>query len=727
MARKNKKKVKHSIDFDAITQSLANLNTLVTGQIQDDSLTAEEHAQEICGFYQSILANMPNNVYWLDRNCVLRGGNNNLARLFGLKSAAELHGLTYDQMIKLANWTEGQGQSFKEAEIQTMNTGTPRLNIEEPVVFVDGNPRYYLSNKVPLYNKKNEIIGVLGISTDITDLKAAKDKAEVANLAKTEFIANMSHDIRTPLSGVVGMSQLLMDILQNPEQKQYAEWVHDSGNQLLGLLNSILETISAEHISENDLRLEAFELRKCIDDIIKLERPTTSLKGLELFVDIDESIPQYIKSDSTKLHRILLNLLGNAIKFTEKGHIKLEVKLVKLENNQATLAFFLNDTGIGIAPDQQPKVFDRFHRATPSYKGLYAGHGVGLHIAQSYAKLLGGVIKLNSELGKGTTFYFQLTFETPDLRAQQSPKAANRQELTDNNKIVKLPLLYSNPNNYKQPPKTDQSPNILLIEDNPIARRVARAIATNAGCQVQTAQDGEQGLELAKATDFDLIITDIGLPGISGHVLTRAIRAWETANQKSPVAIVGLTAHAKLKAESECLASGMSGLFTKPLTPLMMQDILVKYSSWQKYNRPKLPLITEQHKYWGNDLPETERELFNLEGYPLLDINAAINSIGDEKIMKEILQLMISEEIQKDICHMQTAHDQNDWNTIERLAHKIKGGAVYIGTTKLKYACQYLERYLKAGHEKLLEQLYQQLVGVVTDTKHHIRQWLAGN
>ncbi len=583
-----------------------------------------------------------------------------------------------------------------------------RFSAHYRIVRPDGEVRWIMDNGFPVYDNNGSCCGVTGVAVDVTkekkhelELKKAKEDAEAANQAKIVFIENMSHDIRTPLSGVIGMSSLLTQKLYDPQQKQYAQWINDSGEQLLKLLNGILDVISADHINENDINKEFFDLRQCIKDIIELETPTAYLKGLDLRFYVDDNIPRFVYSDRIKVHRILLNLLGNAIKFTEKGHVAISAQLQELKKQEAIVQFSVSDTGIGILEEQQHKVFERFHKVTPSYKGIYSGFGVGLHIVLTYVKLLGGSIQLASKLGVGTTFDFYLPVKCLN-DDQWGVGAGSKRERSI---ILK------------------EQCHVLLVEDNTIALKVAEAVAVNAGCHVYSATNGEEALSLVQANDFDLIITDIGLPGISGYELTQAIREWEAKNNKRKVAMVGLTAHAKSHAETKCLEAGMNDVYTKPITTELMTTIL------RKNVTSKTTILNENEKPYGGlglDLPNTEDELFDLNNFSLLDINKAISTIGNDSLVRQVLELMISDEIQKDIALIKKAHSVGNWEEIEKFAHKMKGGAVYIGTVRMQYACQYLERYHKAGHTSLLELLYQQLTAVVNDTQNHIREWLKG-
>lgn len=674
-------------------QEIAELKNIIAQNL------ANHHAalQKTITYYENMLALMPGSVYWLDTNNVYLGCNDIQAEQIKLSSRHEIVGKTTKDLLCNVE----QACVVDALNQQVMNTGISYSEIERGIL-PSGEERVYYSQKVPLRDEKNEVIGLLGISIDITELKQteaaltiAKELAEGANKAKVEFIANMSHDIRTPLNGVIGMSRLLEEQLTYPEHKQFAHWINQSGEQLLGLLNSILDVVSAENMNECDIKEETFDLRQCIEDIVHLERPTTVLKRIELNVEIDERAPRYIVADRVKLHRVLLNLLGNAIKFTEAGFITLDVRLVDFNGEKSYLQFQVIDTGIGISIEHHSEVFDRFFRANASYDGVYSGHGVGLHIAHSYVKLLGGELNFTSQPGMGTTFYFDLPVS--EVNMEDSIDESISSDTTADN------CYFKNHNG--------SVPHILLVEDNVIALHMVELIANQAGCIYSSAINGEDALTMIKSTRFDLVITDIGLPGVSGYELTESVREWEVAQGRPAVPIVGLTAHAHAK--NACLQSGMNNVFCKPLNLEMMQSILAQYIS---YNVNESALSGECN--YG--LPGVDAELFNLEQFPLLDLEHAIERIGNKSVLLDMLQLMITQEIPKDGAALREAFAISDWNGIKKLAHKMKGGAVYCGTFKMQYACQYLERYIKSGQSVLQEQLYHQLLLVLSETKDEI-------
>lgn len=256
-----------------------------------------------------------------------------------------------------------QAEELNKVNKLVMETGIPHT-AEEYAVMANGMGIYY--SQKSLYVIKNEVIGVLGISLDITERKngscaaSCQRKCRSCQPGKNEFISNMSHDIHTPLSGIVGMSKLLEEKEQNPERKQYARWIHESGEQLLQLLNGVMEIVATDNLREDDVHEELFELRKNIQDIAHLVQPTLQMKKIKLNIEIDETVPNTVITDATKIHRVLLNLVGNAIKFTDNGVVTIKVEALSLENNYTQLRFSVIDTGIGIPPELQSKIFDRF-------------------------------------------------------------------------------------------------------------------------------------------------------------------------------------------------------------------------------------------------------------------------------------------------------------------------------------------------------------------------------
>lgn len=657
------------------------------------------------GFIEEIINQIPAAIFWKDSQSVFLGCNQFFAELSGLTSPAEIVGKTdFDLPWK------NEAKLYIKDDQEIMRSKKPKLGIEEPQTLSNGDVVILLTNKIPLISQKNKVVGILGIFHDITarkkiedELRASKEAAEAANRAKITFIANMSHDIRTPLAGVIGLAEVLENSLQNREQKQNAHLLHDSGEQLLCMLNNILDDVQAERI-DYELEHKCFNIHQTIKNLIRLESPATQLKGLQLNYYIADEVPRHIISDPIKIQRVLLNLLGNAIKFTDSGTITLTVECLNKDYKQIHLKFSVTDTGIGIPEEVQAEVFNRFFKVNSSYKGMYTGNGLGLHIVQSYVNLLGGHITLISTLGRGSTFHFDL-----ECGISEEPKEVE---------AVRPVILDTMPH---------QSYHLLLIEDNLVALKSLEALLTARGYTFSSATSAEDALTMLASQSVDLIISDIGLPGLSGTEFALKVRTDEQASNKPPIPIIGLTGHAKETAEQECRNSGMNEVFSKP-APMNELDQCIQQLMLNKTPRSsKVEEKSPSVSPLGVDLPHTEAELFQLEKYSLFDEAYALIQIPDKNLLTSLITTYCSDDIQKDIQHMECAHQDTNWEQVEKLAHKFKGGVSYLGTQRMKFACQYLERYYKAGHRTLLEPLYQQLLRVNQETIDEVTHWLHNN
>jgi len=547
-------------------------------------------------FLVDLLKQLPAHIFWKNKDSVYLGCNDVFAKSLGLSSAEEIVGKSdYDLPVK-----KEQNDAFCEDDRQIMKTKHPKLNIEEEQTFADGQKVLLLTSKVPLLNQNNEVMGVLGIYYDITaqkklekDLKKAKEKAEAANYAKTEFIANMSHDIRTPLNGVIGIAELLRKIGASEQDREYGEMIYVAGKRLLELLNGVLDIVSADHANEDNLHINTFNLHDLLHNLCGLMQTSMHAKGVELTLEMDPKIPHYIVSDRIKLQRILQNLLGNSIKFTHQGDVQLQAQLLLVKDNLADIQFSVTDTGIGILKDHIGKIFDRFFRATPSYEGTYQGYGIGLYIVQKFVRLLGGgKVYVESKVDRGTRIYFSLklklgkakdvtTIEPPQekLLKKTSGLAAKTQE-----KPLSKPVALQ--------PRLTGCPQVLFVEDNTIAIKVGQAIIQNEGCQVTVAESAEAAIKLFKSRMFDLVISDLGLPGFQGDEMASAFRHLENIARKKPMPIVALTAHAGEEVKANCLQAGMNKVYLKPLDSALAKNIIVE---WLKPESPKVKKMIQEN------------------------------------------------------------------------------------------------------------------------------------
>lgn len=686
-----------------------NLGSIIIGQNISETKKLSGPHRILISQLEKISGCLPGNFYWKNTQAQYLGCNDTLLKTLGMSSMVEIIGKTDHDL-----WPE-QAEKLRENDQRTIKSGET-LFLEEKVTMLGREDQYFTVIKMPLFDDEGTIIGILGNSLDITELKntqaelqIAIKKAEIANRAKSEFIANMGHDIRTPLTGIIGFSHHLEGKVQNIEDKQCARQIYESGEQLLELLNGVLDMITADSINEEHLLKEPFEIQTLIHDVLELEMPAIKVHNLSIHADIDPQIPHQVIGDRMKLHRVLLNLAGNAIKFTKQGSIELNVKLLDKDEKFVTIQFQVKDTGIGIPEELQNHVFNRFFKISPSYKGLYTGNGIGLHIAQKYVKLLGGNLQLQSKEGVGTTFYFNLKLKLASpaaINKKLCPSLTTSPLLHESTTLPKLPTLIKtfHPNQL----------NVLLVEDNIAALNVLHMMIKPYCTTVHTAGDIESAMILVQQHRFDLIITDIGLPKQNGDVLTRDIRIFEKETNRTPCIIVGLTGHALNQIAQKCLDAGMNDVYHKPMRAEPLKQLMGRF---------KMHNEIQEISLMSSELPKTKAELFKVNELPLLDKELAIKLLGSEDMAREIFQDLIINGINPDLDSMNTAYHTKDWVTVRELAHKMKSGALY-GTVRLHYALLYLEQYVKSGESDYLEELYSQLLQVIHETNLYLNSWL---
>lgn len=531
-------------------------------------------------FLDMLISLIPGHIYWLNTKNEFLGCNNMQAKTAQLKSRHDIVGKTnYDMPWKK------QASDLEKLNNLVMRTGKPQIR-EETIETAKGK-KTYLSHKEPLRNDNEEIIGLLGVSIDISyikklesELRRAKELAESGERAKTAFIANMSHDLRTPLAGIVGEANILQNEINNEELKRHAVHLAKSGGKLLAMYNEIIEDITSGKLTEQNIEEETFDIIALAEELQDLEMPTIITKGLKFGAIIDPDIPQFLVSDRKKIERIIENLLGNAIKFTKKGRIDLKIEFLEKHNNTVKIKFNIIDTGIGVPEESKAKLFERFYKASPSYKGEYQGFGLGLDIAKNYTHVLGGTIGFESTEGVGSDFYVILTIRV----ANSEEITAYSNKLTNKSAKLKLSkdslpafnasegvLPEKNPNVLLN--NKSSIPRILVIEDNLIARSILMQIIKKADLNPIPAEDGESALELAKIQPFDLILTDIGLPGISGIEFAKALRDFEKKRNIISTPIIAVTAHSA-DGQNECLGAGIDAAIQKPITPESLSEIL---------------------------------------------------------------------------------------------------------------------------------------------------------
>ena len=403
------------------------------------------------------------------------------------------------------------------------------------------------------------------IAHQTAELRKTNTRLEEASRLQSEFLANMSHELRTPMNAIIGFSDLLLETELNKEADEYAKTIHNAGVSLLVLINDILDLTKIE-AGRVELENTPFDLREMVDGVAGLFRIPAREKSLSFTVDIAAELPALLTGDTNRLRQILINLVGNAMKFTEEGEVAVSVALKSLERDLAQVVFTVRDTGIGIPLQRQKAIFEKFTQADGSTTRRYGGTGLGLAICHQLVQLMGGDIEVSSVAGEGSSFVFSL------------PMNVHRQE----------PAFVAHPGKKVAAAEIESACvplRVLLVEDNMVNQRLASIIIKKQGCQLAVAGDGVEALAQLEKHPFDLVLMDVQMPNMDGLEATRKIREIEASaamrekyvglrNLTRPLSIIGLTAHARKEDEQTCYGAGMNGFLTKPIIRARLEAAL---------------------------------------------------------------------------------------------------------------------------------------------------------
>ncbi len=401
---------------------------------------------------------------------------------------------------------------------------------------------------------------VFGVAQDITErklqsaqLEQAKEAAETANRAKSQFLAVMSHEVRTPLNSVLGVIGLTLETPLGPEQRHYLNQAKQSGEHLLHLLNDVLD-LSKLEADKLELESTVFNTLELVSGVLALVEARASEKGIALTYDIEPSARVTCSGDSGRLRQVLLNLVANAVKFTDEGSVLVTVSSPALrDDDRVQLVFKVIDTGIGIPAAEGHRLFQPFSQIEDPYQRRHGGTGLGLSICRRILDLMGGDIGYESAVGSGTTFWFSVVLD----RAVEDRAAVDAHVSTS-------------------PRSTPASTGrVLLVEDSPANVLVASTILRNAGHTVDTAADGREAIEAARSLPYDLILMDLSMPEMDGFEATHRIRAFDGDPARIP--IVAMTANSMSGDRERCLAAGMNDYIAKPVSKLVLLETVSRW------------------------------------------------------------------------------------------------------------------------------------------------------
>lgn len=514
----------------------------------------------------------------------------------------------------------------------------------------DGREIWLQASYNPIFDASGKPLKIIKLATDLTlrrameqELRAAKERAEEAAAVRSSFVANISHEIRTPMNAILGFSRALLDTPLDPTQRRHLDTVHHAAHSLLRLLNGVLDTAKLEK-GVIDLEVRHFSLRDLCQQILASLRITATQKSLALALDYPENEPDHLQGDAFRLQQILLNLLGNALKFTGTGSVTLRVAYA-----QRQLVLDVQDTGIGIAADQLERIFDPFAQADASTTRQFGGTGLGTTISRQLAELMGGTLSVRSQLGQGSTF----TVRVP-LALGQAP-AAHVQPL-----LAELPPL-----------------RILAVDDVPDNLELLQITLAAGQHHITLAQDGAEAVAACASGDFDLVLMDLQMPTMDGLEATRCIRQLEQSQQRPPVPIIALSASVLEQDQHNARVAGMDGFASKPLEPTHLLTEIARVLAPRLSHTPPLSIhaALAQHP----DAIDWARSL-ELWGSP-------------ERLQGALERFLIDHQSTTALLQRDLA--QADWRQLAQRAHRMRGAA---GNLTLRQVHTLAERTETAAH-----------------------------